>query len=94
MKEIIDFLMKFAARPGIPFTGNWSWDYIIQVESVHFLCSACVGFLAFLLIWTIFSSSKNYKWSDRYTFRLSLLFGIACSVTIHILVIDGFTTIA
>jgi hypothetical protein len=92
MKEIIDFLMKFVAKPGIPSGGFWSWDQVIRAESTHFFFSACLGWLAFSLTLTIFSS-RSSTWDDRSIFRFSLLFGIASSLTMHI-IIDGFTAIA
>ena len=65
---------------------------IIRCESTHFLSSCALGWLVFVLTWTILSSS-NYKWLDRYIFRVSFLFGLCASVTMHIF-IDAFTDIA
>jgi len=66
--------------------------HAIRCESTHFLSSAVLGWVVFCLIWTILSSSK-WGYSDRYIFRVSFLFGLCASVTMHIF-IDGFTSIA
>jgi len=87
-----DFLNRFIGRPEADFSEVWPLEMIIRAESTHFLFSCLAGWLAFSLILTILSSSKR-KWSDPYIFRFSLLFGLAASVTMHIL-IDGFTNLA
>jgi len=89
MKEIIDFLMRFVAKPGIPSGGFWSWESIIRAESVHFLSSSFVGFLVFSTL-TIFLSQHS-RWCARYIFQFSLATAIFCSIFTHIL-IDGLTT--
>ena len=66
--------------------------HAIRCESVHFLSSCASGWLVFCLIWIILSSRKR-ECSDRYIFRVSFLFGLCASVTMHIF-IDGFTSIA
>jgi hypothetical protein len=93
--ELQKFLDKFLAKPSDSFGASglpWSLEEIIRCESTHFLFSCFWGAVGFSLIWTIFSSkySKEY---DRYIWRLSVLFGCACSVTTHIC-IDAFSTLA
>jgi len=96
IEQFHKFLHKFIGKPKADGGGGsglqWSLDQIIRYESTHFLFSCFMGWLVFCLIWTIFSSNKH-KWSDRYTFRISLVSGLVASVTTHIF-IDGFTTLA
>jgi len=63
----------------------FSIEYIIKCESIHFLFSACLGYLVYWLTSTILS-----KRVDPYTFPLSFLLGVCISITVHIL-IDFFT---
>ena len=67
-------------------------EYVVRCESTHFLLSCLLGWLVFSLIWTIFSSS-NFRWPDRYIFRISLVSGLLASVTLHMF-IDAFTNLA
>lgn len=91
-EEAGDFLNRFIGRPPEGFSETWPLNVIIRDESIHFLLSVVLGWLVFSLILTILSSRKH-RWSDRYIFRFSLVFGLCASVTMHIL-IDGFTNLA
>ena len=88
---IIDFLNRFMAKPPSSLE-PYSLDQMIRCESTHFLFSCFLGWLVFSLTLTILSSSRH-KWSDRYIFRIALVFGLLASVTTHIF-IDGFTDLA
>ena len=90
-EAINQFLERFIGEPEQLYY-YWPPDLIIRAESTHFLFSCLSGWLVFSLIWIILSSRKQ-EWPDRYIFRSSLLFGLAASVTMHIL-IDGFTNLA
>lgn len=88
---INQFLQKFIGQPkgsGM----SWSLEQIIRAESTHCLWSCFLGVVVFSLTWIILSYSRQ-TWSDRYIFRIGLLWGVFASVTLHML-IDGFTTLA
>jgi len=86
-----NFLKNFYGTPERYFN-DYSIEHVIRCEATHFLSSAVVAFLVYLLIWTILSRSR-YRCHDRYIFRFSLLCGLCASVTVHICV-DAFTTLA
>jgi len=91
-KGVGDFLNRFIGRPPEGFSETWPLQEIIRAESIHFLFSVALGWLVFSLILTIFLS-RRHRWSDRYIFRFSLVFGLCASFTMHIF-IDGFTNLA
>jgi len=91
MESIKDFVNQFVGEPEKYYT-DYSLDHIIRAECTHFLLSAFLGWLGFVLIWTILSD-RCLRLPDRYIFHISLLFGCCCSVTGHMF-IDAFTRLA
>lgn len=71
---------------------DFSLEEIIRYEATHFIFSAYLGFLAFWLMWTILSR-RPLRFPVRCIYRISFLFGVCLSVTVHIL-LDFLTKVA
>ena len=86
-----NFLQEFIGEPEM-YWQDFSLIHILRSAAIHFLSSACAGFVGFWLMQTILSQRRS-AWPARYIFNTSLLFGLAISATMHI-AIDGFTNLA
>ena len=90
-ERMIEWLNKFFGEPELYYT-DYSLEHIIRCESTHFLFSCVLGWLVFSLTWTILYR-RYLNLADHYIFRISLLFGLCASVTVH-MCIDAFTKLA
>jgi len=76
------FLKKFVGEP-LKYYDEYDWRHIVRCWSTHYLFSAYMGLLGFLLIQTILFRDV-LKCPDHCIYLVSFLFGLCFCVSVHI----------